>query len=66
MNYVYNNFISMQLYSVLDVDLVIVQSITWNQGDQIGVSSNSDTTLDNLVDFRGSMTTPHDNLHLLT
>jgi len=57
---------SLQLFRVLDIRIAVVHVITWTQGNQINVVSDSNTLLDNFRDYVPQVTTPHDALMLLT
>lgn len=58
-----------QLYQELNFRVVLVGLEMWNQGDEIQVSSNPDTTLDDFLQWRKQNLVgrhPHDNVQLIT
>ena len=56
----------MQIYKVLDIRLVVVHVITWTSGDRINVVSDPNTLLNNIRDYKRTVTQPHDSLMLIT
>ncbi|XP_012906125.2 disintegrin and metalloproteinase domain-containing protein 8 isoform X1 [Mustela putorius furo] len=58
-----------KLYQELNFRVVLVGLEMWNQGDEIQVSSNPDTTLDDFLQWRKQNLVgrhPHDNVQLIT
>ena len=56
----------MQLYRVLNVRVVLVNAITWTNGDRISVVTDSSALLDNFQAYSPQITVPHDSAMLLT
>ena len=55
-----------QVYRVLNIRVVLVDVITWTNGDQINVVSNANTLLDNFQDYIRTITTNRDSAMLMT
>lgn len=56
-----------QLFEVLNINIVLIEVITWSNGDQIPISSDPEILLNTFRAERDSIiTTPHDSAMLLT
>ena len=56
----------MQVYRVLNVRVVLVDAITWTNGDRITVVSDSSVLLRNFQAYRPQITATHDSTMLIT
>ena len=57
---------SMQLFRGLNIRVVLKESITWTNGDQITVTGDAGTLLTNFRGYQPRITTDHDSAMLLT
>ena len=48
------------------IRVVLIESITWTNGDMITVSPDADTLLNTFQEYRRRISTPHDSAMLLT
>jgi len=56
----------MQLFQVLDIHVVLIESITWSNMDQISVVADPTTLLNRFRDYRRQIGRDHDSAMLLT
>jgi len=56
----------MQLFQVLNIRVVLIESITWSNVDQILVVANPTTLLNRFRDYRPQIGRDHDSAMLLT
>ena len=56
----------MQLYQDLNIRVVLVNVITWTNGDQISVDTNSVTLLENFRDYKSQIAVENDSAMLIT
>lgn len=59
-------FVFFQLYRKLKVRVVLTEAITWTNGNQISVSSDPSTLLNEFKRYRRRISTQHDSAMLLT
>lgn len=58
----------LQLYLPINIRVVLIWADVWTSDNPIDITSNSDTTLWNFLNWRKGLLKehPHDNAHLLT
>jgi hypothetical protein len=55
-----------QLFRSLGVRIILVDAITWTNGDQITISSDPEIYLDRFVEYKPQITSQHDAAMLIT
>ena len=55
-----------QLYQDLNIRVVLVNVVTWTNGDQISVDADSITLLENFREYKSQITVEHDSAMLIT
>lgn len=63
------NFVTcFQLYQPINIRVILVWADVWTNEDPVEITSNSDKTLTNFLEYRKGLMKdhPHDNAHLIT